>query len=319
MLAPRNPQELLIELEPLLRRTLDRHYEQSAVWFPHEYVPYEQGRNFIDEPWATDDSRLPDIAKVAMELNLLTEDNLPFYTLALTRTFGHTEAWDEWTRRWTAEEGRHSIVLRDYLTVTRGIDPTALESNRMDMVQRGFYPGFSTNGAPLDGLVYTSLQELATRISHRNTGTASQDEGALKILQRIAADENLHYLFYREMGAGAIALWPSEMMLAIRRQVLNFAMPGADMPEFKDRAKAMANAGVYNFRIHHDHILAPVLLKHWKIDQIEGLTDEAKIARDEVLRHMAKLDRVASKLDERSIPVWVRDREGAPNGAIAAT
>ncbi len=318
MLAPRNPQELLIELEPVLKRALDRHLEQSTEWYPHEYVPYEQGRNYVAEPWAAEDSRLPDVAKVAMELNLLTEDNLPYYTLALTRTFGHTEAWDEWIRRWTAEEGRHSIVLRDYLTVTRGIDPKELESNRMDMVQRGFYPEFSVKGMALDGLVYTSLQELATRISHRNTGTATQDEGALTILQRIAADENLHYLFYREMGAAAIQLWPSEMMLAVKRQVLNFAMPGANMPEFNDRAKTMAQAGVYNFRIHHDHILAPVLLKHWRIDQLEGLTDEASAARDDVLRHMAKLDRVASKLDERQIPVWVRDREGPPDGAVSA-
>jgi acyl-[acyl-carrier-protein] desaturase len=318
MLAPRTPQELLIELEPTLVRALDRHMEQAALWYPHEYVPYEEGRNFVAEPWAPEDSRLPDVAKVAMELNLLTEDNLPYYTLALTRTFGHTEAWDEWIRRWTAEEGRHSIVLRDYLTVTRGIDPKQLESNRMDMVQRGFYPEFSVKGMALDGLVYTSLQELATRISHRNTGTATQDEDALRILQRIAADENLHYLFYREVGAAALQLWPSEMMLAVERQVLNFAMPGANMPEFNNRAKVMAQAGVYNFRIHHDHILAPVLLKHWRIDQLEDLTDEAKAARDRVLRHMAKLDRVASKLDERQIPVWVRDRAGPPDGAISA-
>jgi acyl-[acyl-carrier-protein] desaturase len=317
-LAPRTPQELLIELEPQLKQALDRHYQRSVEWFPHEYVPYEQGRNFVTEPWKPEDSGLPDVAKVAMELNLLTEDNLPFYTLALTRTFGHTEAWDEWVRRWTAEEGRHSIVLRDYLTVARGVDPAALETRRMDMVQRGFYPEFSTTGAPLDGLVYTSLQELATRISHRNTGTATQDEGALKILQRIATDENLHYLFYREMGAGAIDLWPSEMMLAIRRQVLNFAMPGANMPEFNDRAKTMAQAGVYNFRIHHDDILVPVLLNHWAIDKIEGLTDEAQAARDQVLKHMAKLDRVASKLDERAVPVWVRDAEGSPTGAVEA-
>jgi acyl-[acyl-carrier-protein] desaturase len=95
-------------------------------------------------------------------------------------------------------------------------------------------------------------------------------------------------------------------------------MPGANMPAFNDRAMTMAHAGVYDCRIHHDHILSPVLLKHWKIDRLEGLTDEAQVARDQVLRHMAKLDRVASKLDERSIPVWVRDREGAPDGAVQA-
>lgn len=287
----------------MLAKALDRHHEQAVAWYPHEYVPYERGRNYVSEPWVPDDSGLLDVAKVAMELNLLTEDNLPFYTLALTRTFGHTEAWDVWVRRWTAEEGRHAIVLRDYLTVTRGIDPKELEVKRMDMVQRGFYPDFATSLTPLDGLVYTTLQELATRISHRNTGTVSRDEGALKILQRIATDENLHYLFYREMGEAALQLWPSQMVLAIERQVLNFSMPGADMPAFRDRAKQMAQAGVYNFRIHHDQILAPVLLKHWRIDRLEGLTDEAKAARDHVFAFMAKMDRVASRLDERAIPV----------------
>ena len=299
------PNELLRELDPFVAKAYDRHVEQAVAWFPHEYVPYERGRNFIDEPWKPEDSRLPDIAQIAIELNLLTEDNLPYYTVALTETFGKTEAWGEWVRRWTAEEGRHAIVLRDYLTVTRGVDPAAMETGRMDMVQRGWYPGFVEAG-PVDGVIYTTLQELATRISHRNTGTVTQDEGALKILQRIATDENLHYLFYREMAEEVLKIDPSTAMLAIRRQAKSFAMPGADMPGFRHKAKVMAEAGVYNFRIHHDQILVPVLLKHWKIDQIEGLTDEAKRARDEVLAHMVKLDRVASKLDELGAPVEAR-------------
>jgi acyl-[acyl-carrier-protein] desaturase len=299
------PADLMRELEPLVAKALERHLASADEWFPHEFVPYEVGRNYLEEPWQSSDSNLSDIATVAIELNLLTEDNLPYYTLALTDGFGRTEAWGEWVRRWTAEEGRHSIVLRDFLVVTRGVDPRALESQRMDMVLRGWYPEFPHLG-PLDGIVYTTLQELATRISHRNTGTVTGDAVALKILQRIATDENLHYLFYRELGERAMALAPSEMMLAIRRQVLGFAMPGADMPSFRDRAKRMAEAGVYNFRIHHDHILENVLLKHWRIDQVEGLTDEAARARDDVLVHMSRLDRVASKLDERSAPVQGR-------------
>jgi len=293
---------MMRQLEPLVAKAMDRHLAQAGEWYPHEFVPYEVGRNYLEEPWQPSDSTLPDIAKVAIELNLLTEDNLPYYTLALTDGFGRTEAWGEWVRRWTAEEGRHSILLRDYLVVTRGVDPTELEIKRMDMVQRGWYPEFPHLG-PLDGVAYTTMQELATRISHRNTGTVTNDVTALKVLQRIATDENLHYLFYRELGEHALELDPSEMMLAIRRQVLGFAMPGADMPDFRDRAKAMAEAGVYNFRIHHDSILEPVLLKHWKIDMLEGLTDEAKTAREDVLTHMGKLDRVASKLDERGAPV----------------
>jgi acyl-[acyl-carrier-protein] desaturase len=313
--SPPTPADLLAELEPYVAKALDRHLAQAGEWFPHEFVPYEEGRSFVDEPWQPEDSRLPDFAQVAIELNLLTEDNLPFYTLALTDAFGRTEAWGEWVRRWTAEEGRHSILLRDYLTVTRGVDPEQLETGRMDMVQRGWYPTFP-HLTPLDGVAYTTLQELATRISHRNTGTVTADEGALRVLQRIATDENLHYLFYRDMGSAAMELDPSAMMLAIRRQVIDFAMPGVDMPGFREKAKVMAEAGVYNFRIHHDQILVPVLLKHWRVDQVEGLTDEAARARDEVMAYMAKLDRVASRLDERAVPVGA-DRDLGGDGASA--
>ncbi len=51
-----------------------------------------------------------------------------------------------------------------------------------------------------------SFQELATRVSHRNTGRATGDPIADQMLARIAADENLHMVFYRNLvrgGAGA--------------------------------------------------------------------------------------------------------------------
>jgi acyl-[acyl-carrier protein] desaturase len=294
--------EMLRELRPSVERGLDRHHSTATEWFPHEYIPYEMGRNFVEEPWVPQDSSLPDIAQTALELNLLTEDNLPFYNLANWATFGNEDAWGEWVRQWVAEEGRHAIVLRDYLTVTRGIDPVALERGRMDMIKRGWYPEFAELG-PLDGVVFTSLQELATRISHRNTGTVTEDPIAEKICSRIATDENLHYVFYRDLAAAAFQVDPSGMLLALRRQVKSFAMPGAEMPGFHAKAKAMAVAGIYNFRIHHDQVLVPVLLKHWRINDLTDLTDEAKVARDEILAHMERLDRVASKLDEMNAPV----------------
>ena len=294
--------EMLRELRPSVEKGLDRHHSTASEWFPHEYIPYEKGRNFVDEPWVPEDSKLPDIAQTALELNLLTEDNLPYYNLAIWTAFGNEEAWGEWVRQWVAEEGRHAIVLRDYLTVTRGLDPVALERARMDMVKRGWYPEFAELG-PLDGVVFTSMQELATRISHRNTGIVTEDPIAEKICSRIATDENLHYVFYRDLATAAFQVDPSNMLLALRRQVKGFAMPGAEMPGFHAKAKAMAVAGIYNFRIHHDQVLAPVLLKHWRITDLTGLTDEAKVARDEIMAHMQRLDRVASKLDELNAPV----------------
>ena len=148
----------------------------------------------------------------------------------------------------------------------------------METVSRGYYPdrqgGFF--GDPLDGLVYTSLQELATRIAHRNTGQYTDDPLIEKLTARIAIDENLHYVFYRELAKAALEIDPSAMMMAINRQVTGFQMPGLEIPEFKAKAIQMAKAGIYDLRIHHDQVVLPVLFKHWKIDQLTDLTDEAE-------------------------------------------
>jgi acyl-[acyl-carrier-protein] desaturase len=295
------PLDMLGELEPVVRRGLDRHLSAATEWFPHEYVPYEVGRNYTAEPWDERDSELTPVARTALEVNLLTEDNLPYYHLAIWETFGKDGAWGEWSRRWTAEEGRHAIVLRDYLTVTRGLDPVALERGRMEQVCRGYYPdgNGSSFASPLDGIAYAALQELATRISHRNTGKYTDDPLIERLTARIAVDENHHYVFYRELVKAALDVDPSEMMLAINRQVLGFAMPGLEIPEFRRKAIQMAKAGIYDLRTHRDQVLVPVLFTHWKLDQLDGLTDQAKRAREGISGFLDLLDAEAARYEEK--------------------
>ena len=291
------PNDVLRELEPAVEGMLERHLSTAQEWFPHEYVPWEQGRSFTDEPWELGHSRLSGVARTAMELNLLTEDNLPYYHLAIWETFVGEGAWGEWVRRWTAEEGRHSIAMRDFLMVTRGVDPVELERGRMDHVSRGYYPAGDFNA--LDGLVYVTLQELATRISHRNTGAITEDPIAEALMARIALDENLHYVFYRDVTERALEIEPSETMLAIHRQVLGFSMPGLELPGFREKAISIAKAGIYDLRIHHDQVLTPVLFKKWRLEDVSGLTDEAERARDEVVQTLRKIDAAATRFEEK--------------------
>jgi acyl-[acyl-carrier-protein] desaturase len=65
----------------------------------------------------------------------------------------------------------------------------------------------------------------------------------------------------------------------------------------------MAQAGIYNLRIHLDQVLRPVLEKHWRLADIQGLTDEAKRKREEIYAHLDRLDRVAARLGENLGPV----------------
>lgn len=289
-------ESILAELQPAVGRALERHLSTAAEWFPHDLVPYELGRNFEAEPWTPGDSRLDDVARTALELNLLTEDNLPYYHLAIWDMFGGDGPWGEWIRRWTAEEGRHSIAMRDYLMVTRGVDPVGLERGRMEHVSRGFYANTMPN--PLDGLVYVSLQELATRIAHRNTGAVTGDPVAERLMTRISIDENLHYVFYRDVTAAALEVDPSATVLAMRRQILGFSMPGFELPGFREKAIRIAAAGIYDLRIHHDQVLAPVL-RHWRLSDLSGLNDEASRAREEILDHLERLDAAADRFESK--------------------
>ena len=293
---------LLHELEPEVERLLDRHLETSKEWFPHEYVPYARGRDAVaGTTWNEADADLggvtiDDAVRSSLIVNLLTEDNLPYYFRTIERVFGADGPWGTWARRWTAEEGRHSMVIYGYLMVTRAVDPVALERSRMAQVSGGEIP---EPESVADGIVYVALQELATRIAHRNTGRLIGDPVGFEVMKRVAADENLHFLFYRDLVTAALAIDPSSMMQAIERQVVGFEMPGGGIPGFARHASAIAKAGVYDLAIHNDQILVPVVLRHWGVEQVTGLDAEAERSRDRLMARLAKSERVARRVTAR--------------------
>src|SRR5438045_721225 len=138
------PSVLTEQLEARLAAATDRHFSVAKEWFPHDYVPWAEGRDFDDEPYDESQSRLTPAVRASVQLNLLTEDNLPGYHGEIARVVGRTDVWKTWLDRWTAEEGRHAIALRDYLTVTRAVDPVVLEDERMLTVSGGFSAGDKT-------------------------------------------------------------------------------------------------------------------------------------------------------------------------------
>ena len=303
--APRVPSgpegfqtRLLYELEPVVTTNLERHLVAAKPWMPHDYIPWSRGRDFAflgGEDWRPEDSPLDATAKTAMIVNLLTEDNLPSYHREIATRFGRDGAWGEWVGRWTAEEGRHGIALRDYLVVTRGVDPVKLEELRMQHMAAGYDSG---EKSALQSLAYVSFQELATRVSHRNTGKATGCPLAEQLLARIALDENLHMVFYRNLLAAAFDIAPDETMVAVRDQVIGFQMPGVGMPDFTRNSVTIAKAGIYDLRLHHDAVIQPVL-KYWKVFERTDLSGEGEKARAELADFLVRLDAQATRFVEQ--------------------
>jgi acyl-[acyl-carrier-protein] desaturase len=293
---------LLRDLEPVVETLLERHLETAREWFPHQHVPYSRGRDYdAEHAWSVDSpdlggAKIDSAVRSALIVNLLTEDNLPYYFRTLDRQLGADGAWGVWTRRWTAEEGRHSMAIYGYLMVTRAVDPIALERCRMHQVSTGQVPEPAT---PADVLVYVALQELATRIAHRNTGRLLGDSAGYDVMMRVAADENLHHLFYRDLTHAALDVDPSTAVQAIERQVVGFEMPGTGIPGFAAHAAAIAKAGIYDLAIHYDQILCPVVLRQWDLASVSGLDAEAERARERLMARLAKNERVARRITDR--------------------
>jgi acyl-[acyl-carrier-protein] desaturase len=150
----------------------------------------------------------------------------------------------------------------------------------------------------LAGLSYVSFQELATRVSHRNTGIATGDPIAEALLQRIALDENLHMIFYRNLLSAALEIEPDATMIAIMQSVRDFAMPGHGIEGFQRKAVEIAVAGIYDLKQHRDEVLMPVLRK-WQIFERNDFGSAGEAARDELSQILADMDVNVNRFEDR--------------------
>jgi len=297
--------QLLHELEPVAEQLLNRHLSMFKDWNPHDYVPWSDGKNFsaLDgQDWEPEQSRIPEVAQVAIVQNLLTEDNLPSYTREIAMNFTMDGPWGQWLNRWTTEEARHSIALRDYLVVTRAVDPVALERLRLEQMTRGFSPGQNQQGdlfaeSLFDAVMYVSFQELATRVSHRNTGLVCEDPIARQLMARVSHDENLHMIFYRDVSAAGLDIAPNQAIASVHRILRNFKMPGFTVPEFRRKAVIIAVGGVYDPRIHLNEVVLPVL-RNWRIFDREDFSGEGARMRDDLALLVTELEEASDKFDE---------------------
>ena len=247
----------------------------------------------------------------ALIVNLLTEDNLPYYFETINRMFAN-DVWREWARRWTAEEMRHGIVIRDYITVTHAVDLDALEHARMHQVCGA--ARFRSPNRSVDTLVYVALQELATRISHRNTGNLLDDEAGYKVMARVAADENLHYLFYRDLVSAALEIDPSGHRAArssarcARSRCRASASPTSARTRPRSRPPGSTTSSCTTIRCSSRSCCGTGASRR---SRGSPPSPEAELARERIVQHIARIERIGRRL--------ARAARAAAAGARACT
>jgi acyl-[acyl-carrier-protein] desaturase len=295
--TPKSRVDLLTEIAPDVERLYNRHLEAPRLWMPHEQIDWGQGENYGDHPWSESDYPLAEGVRSSIYVNLLTEDNLPYYTNSLLAHAPKEHPIRDWNHQWTMEENRHSMVMRDWVHISRCIDPTLLEEGRRVQMKKAEVPQPETFA---DLICYVSFQERATQIAHRNTGAhlPKDDKVGRNVLALVAGDETKHYMFYRDLAMAAFAIDPSTMMIAATKQVATFAMPGTGIPSFTRHAVRIAREGIYGLGQYLRDVLEPVL-SVWDVNHIANLSAEAERARTElagvVEKITASVERMAQK------------------------
>src|SRR5215217_4793973 len=292
--------EVLADLEPVVHQLMDVHEAKRILWFPSELLaappdtdPDHHLRELLKR---AEGISLP--ARVAVALNLLTEEGLPHFHRLLAAYLGGDTFWSKWTNLWTAEEDRHGAVLHDYTRDSRILDNPVLERMQFEYLKAGFEPAWDKD--PYRVFVYTTLQERATQVSHANTGKlASEYEPTIgMVLSNVAKEEARHYTFYRTIFKEVLLRDPNNALASAAEVMPSIDMPGVNMPHFREMADVIRRAGIYGPR---DYLrIVEEQIRYWAIEAVEGLDEVGRKAQEKILGIPQRLQRVADAMETRS-------------------
>jgi acyl-[acyl-carrier-protein] desaturase len=295
-------------------------------WQPQDFLPDMSRPSWADEIADLQDhaARLPDELLVVLVGDMVTEEALPTYQTWLNRLDGVTDRtgasdnpWAQWSRGWTAEENRHGDLLNKYLYLTGRVDMRAVETTVHHLINNGFDP--KTENDPYLGFIYTSFQERATKISHRNVGVLALKHGEEvlhKICGLIAGDEARHEKAYKLFMTKVFDLDPAQAVLSFAKMMkARIAMPAMLMSDgrtenlYQKYSIVAQKLGVYTTRDYADIIQD--LVRHWKLESIHGLSDVSAKAQDYLCTLAERYHKLADRLSYsgREKFSWVFDRD----------
>jgi acyl-[acyl-carrier-protein] desaturase len=296
--------EVLVAMEDLVREEMANHLAKRKLWFPNDLLPAdaEVAAGAEAEIRRLRDAArgIPDTARVALALNLITEEGLPHFHRLIASHMGNDSPWRDWNYLWTAEEDRHGCALRDYVREARLFNMRELEQLQYAYIEAGFDPEWEQD--PYRLLAYTSLQEKATQISHANTGRlcGAAEPTAQRVLAHLAGDESRHYEFYRNCFSGILARDPNKALDALLKVTLGFAMPGHAMKGFSALSDVVQRARIFGTREYCG--IVETLLTHWGIGAMVGLSAAGRAAQEKLMAVPARLKKLADYAESKQKP-----------------
>lgn len=281
--------ELITALEKALPEIAEEHTLGAQSWDPHDWVPWSKGRNFAflggDDFEAGQESLSPETAAPLLAL-LLTKDNLPSYHRVLAIWFPAFSDWRQLVGVWTAEDNRHAIALRDYLVVTRAMDPVDAENRRRIHVVQGWKQNPQAVAAvgPMDALALLAVHEnqcvqFLNRLEER-----SEDPQLTTILEKIRTDDAVQAATFQAFLMAGMVADQEATVVAVDKALAQLEHIGADCADFDAQRALFADFETEAT----DAAIAKKLVQELKLDSVQELSDEAEAARQRILALAAK-------------------------------
>jgi acyl-[acyl-carrier-protein] desaturase len=291
-----NKLEVIRSIEPFVGESLGTLLKPvESSWQPSDLLPALSDPGWKErlETLQAAAKNLSDDLLVVLVGDMVTEEALPTYQTWINRLDGLTDKtgvsdspWSRWSRGWTAEENRHGDLLHRYLLLSGRVDMRAVEVTVHHLINAGFDP--QTENDPYLGFIYTSFQERATKISHRNVATLALragEETLHRICGIIAGDEARHEKAYKLFMTKIFEIDPAGAILAfatmMKRKIVMPAVmirDGISDSLFLRYSRVAQRTGVYTAMDYADIIDS--LVKHWDIEHLPGLFDVSARSQD---------------------------------------
>ena len=289
MAAVLDNEELVLALEKALPELSEEHQQNAESWFPHEWVPWDKGRNFRflgGEDWKPEDANLDDTAAAAAVALLLTKCNLPSYHRVLALHFPAFSDWRQLIGVWTAEDNRHTVVLRDYLVTTRAVDPVDTENRRRIHVVAGWKqnPEAIADLGPMDALALLAVHENQSVQFIGRLKECSDDPVLTQILDKIAGDDAAQAEYFTNFLNAGLVADQEATLLAVDKALAEIEHIGSDIADYDAQRALFAD-----FESEQtDAQIAAKLADALKLDSLQELSPEAEAARKRIQELAAK-------------------------------
>lgn len=275
--------ELLYALEKAIPEIMEDHNAAASPWNPHDWVPWADGRNFAflggedfdpDQP-----TSVPADVSTALLALLLTKDNMPSYHRVMAQKASLFGAWHEVIGSWTAEDNRHAIALRDYLVVSRLVDPVAAEKLRLHHVTKGKLQNSAslTDYQILDVLGLLAVHELQCVAFEEKLIAASDNPVLTGLVEKVLHDDRVQAKTFTSFLNAGVDANVTELLKSVDKALAELEPIGADVDDFGDLdVIARFNAGATS-------TVAAALVADLKLQSLDGLDEASEAARQRVL------------------------------------